>query len=49
MSAHGQGEGEGGMNWDIRIDIYTPLCVKSIASEKLLYCTGSSARCLVMT
>ena len=24
----GDGEGEGGMNWEIRIDIYTLLCVK---------------------
>ena len=22
------GEGEGGMNWEIRIDIYTLLCIK---------------------
>ena len=28
-------EGEGGMNWNIWIDIYTLLCVKSIVSGKL--------------
>ena len=36
-------EGEGGMNWEIRIDIYTLPCVKEIASGNLLYSTGSSA------
>ena len=29
--------GEDGTNWEIRIDIYTLLCVKQIASGKLLY------------
>ena len=37
------------MNWEIRIDIYTLPCVKQIASWKLLYSTGSSALCSVMT
>ena len=31
------------------IYIYTLLCVKQLASEKLLYSTGSSAWCSVMT
>ena len=31
------------------IDIYTLLCVKQIASGKLLNSTGSSALCSVMT
>ena len=22
------GSGDGGMNWEIRIDIYTPVCIK---------------------
>ena len=33
--------GEGGMNWEIRIDIYTLQCVKQIPSGNLLYSTGS--------
>ena len=44
-----EGEGEGGMNWEIRIDIYTLPCVKQIASGNLPYSRGSSARCSVMT
>ena len=39
----------GGMNWEIRIDIYTLPCVKSLASGNMLYSTGSSAWCSVMT
>ena len=31
------------------VDIYTVLWIKLIASGKLLYNTGSSARCSVMT
>ena len=42
-------EGEGGTNWEGGTDIYTPPCVKQIASGKLLYSTGSSAWCSVMT
>ena len=37
-------EREGGSS----IDIYTPPCVKWMASGKLLYSAGSSARCSVM-
>ena len=29
-----QGAGEGGMNWGLSTDIYTPPCVKQIASGK---------------
>ena len=29
-------EGEGGTNWDIRIDIYTLPCVKQIASGNIV-------------
>ena len=36
------GEG-GGMNWEVRIDIYTLPRVQQIASGNLLYSTGSSA------
>ena len=43
------GEGEGGMNWEMRIDIYTLPCVKQIVSGKLLSSTRSSAQCSVMT
>ena len=37
----------GGVNWKIRTDTYTLPCGKWIASGKLLYSTGSSARCSV--
>ena len=37
------------MNWEISIDIYTLSCVKQIASGNLLYSTGSSAGCSVVT
>lgn len=39
-------EREDGMNYESGIDIYTPPCVKSTASWKLLDSTGSSARVL---
>ena len=29
-------EGKSKMNWEIRIDAYTLLCIKQIASENLL-------------
>ena len=45
---HGGG-GEGGSNWEIRIDIHTLTFIKQIASGKLLYGTGSSGCCSVMT
>ena len=41
------GEGEGEMNWEIRIDVYTLPCVKQIASGNLLYSLRSSAWCSV--
>ena len=31
-----QGNG-GGMNWEIRIDIYTLICIKLITNKNLLY------------
>ena len=37
------------MNWEAETHIYTLPCVKQIASGKLLYSTGSSAQCSVMT
>ena len=42
-------KGEGGMNLEIRIDVYTLPCVKQIANRKLLYSTGSSTLCYVIT
>ena len=39
------GEGEGGTNLEIRIDIYTVPCVKQMAGGNLLQGAGSSARC----
>ena len=45
----GAGEGEGGMNWEIGIGIYTLLCMKQIPNEDLLYSTGNSTQCSVVT
>ena len=42
-------KGKGGMNGEIRIDIYTLPNVKQIASGKQLHSTGRPARCLVTT
>ena len=39
------GEGVGGMNWEIGIDIYTLLCIKHITNENLLH----STQCSVVT
>ena len=38
-----------GVGWHCLLCIYTLLCVKQIASKNLLYSTGSSAQCSVMT
>ena len=43
------GEGEGGTKWERSTDIYTSPCVKQRPSGKLLYNTGSSPQCSVMT
>jgi len=40
---------EEGTNWDTGTDIPTLPHVNQIASEKLLYSTGSSVPCSVMT
>ena len=45
---HG-GEGEGGTNWEIGIDICSLPCIKQLASGDLPYSAGSSARCPEMT
>ena len=39
----------GGMNWEIGIDIYTLLCIKWVANENLLYSTGNSTQCSMVT
>ena len=41
-----KGEGGGGMNWEIGIDIYTllTLCIKQITNENLLYNAGNSTQ-----
>ena len=44
-----RGERGGGMNWKIGIDIYTLLCIKQITNENLLYSTGNSTQCSVVT
>ena len=44
-----RGKGEDGMNWEIGIDIYTPLRIKQITNENLLYSTGNSTQCSVIT
>ena len=33
----GRGGGGGVMNWEIGIDIYTPICIKWITNKNLLY------------
>ena len=33
-------EGEGGMNWEMRVDIRIVLCKKQITNENLWYSTG---------
>ena len=43
------GDGEGGMNWESSIDIYTLSCVKQIAGGELLYNPEKPARRVVMT
>ena len=40
---------EGEMNWEIGIDVYTLLCIKYITNENLLYSTGNSTQCSVVT
>ena len=32
-----RGGGGGGMNWEIRIDMYTLICIKRITNKNLLY------------
>ena len=41
--------GDGGMNWESGMDVYTLPCVKQIASGSLHYSTENLARCSVLT
>ena len=43
-----EGKGEGEMNWEIGIDIYTLLYIEDITNNNLLYSTGNSAQYPVM-
>ena len=44
-----KGEGGGGINWEVGINIYTPLYIKYITNKKLLYSTGNYAQYFVIT
>ena len=37
------------MNWEIRINIATRLCIKKVTNEKLLYSTENFTWCSVVT
>ena len=37
MDTKGGKRGEGGMNWEIGIDMYTLMCIKQITNKNLLY------------
>ena len=39
-----RGEKQGGINWEIGIDIYTLLCIKQICNENVLHHTGGKKR-----
>ena len=39
---------EGGVNWEIGLDIYTTLHIKQIANEDSLYSTKNSSQYFVM-
>ena len=44
-----QGERQGGINWEIRVDIDTQLYIKQIISKDLLYSAGNSTQSSVTT
>ena len=44
-----RGKKRSGMNWEIGTDMYTPLCIKQITNENLLYTSGNSTQCSVVT
>ena len=37
------------MNWEVGVDIYTPLCIRKMISENLLDSTGNSTPCSGVT
>ena len=39
----------GGMNWEVGIDIYMSQRTKQVTDENLLYSTGNSTQCPVVT
>ena len=43
------GDGGGGINWEIGIDVYILLYIKQITSKNLLYSTRNSTQYSVMT
>ena len=43
------GKGQGGINWEIGIGIYTLLYIKQITNKNLLYSTGNSTQYSIMT
>ena len=43
------GEREGGINWEIRTDIYTLPYLKEITNKDVLYSTGNSIHYSIMT
>ena len=51
MYGYQGGKGQGGMNWEIWIDIYTLLivCIKEITNKNLLYSRVNSTQYSVMT
>ena len=44
-----KGEIRSRINWEIKIDIFTLLCIKEISNENLPYGTGKSIQCSVVT
>ena len=46
VTKRGKGDGK---NWEVEIDIHTFIYIKQITNEKLLYTTGNSTQCSVVT
>ena len=49
MVTKGESDREGGLNWEIGIDIYTLLYIKQITDKDLRYSTGNSTQYSVVT
>ena len=49
MVTKGESDREGGLNWEIGIDIYTLLYIKQITDKDLWYSTGNSTQYSVVT